>query len=117
MNWKLYKKDDPNTYPEIDCWVLACKTFGDEFYLARCKWDNQNRCFVGDGAGAWSECYYVYIGYIPSGYKTVKVTKCTREHRCEFDYDGYCEYDGCCEFVKEMNEYCLFDNKRVWKEF
>lgn len=118
MNWKVYKKNDPNTYPEIDCWVLACKVDGDKHLLARCKWDKGSKCFVGDGAGAWSECYYVYIAYIPNGYKTARVMKCGRKDgRCDDEYDGYCESDGCCVFAKEVNEYWLYDNKRVWTEF
>ena len=117
MNWKLYRKDDPNTYPEIDCWVLACRAVGDNFYLARCKWDKGSKCFIGDGAAAWNECYYVYISYVPDGYRTAKVKKCGRDKRCEYDDDGYCESDDYCEHAKEMNEYWLNDNKRVWKEF
>lgn len=114
MNWKLYKKDDPNTYPQFNCWVLACKTFDNNFYLARCKWDKGNKCFVGDGAAAWNECYYAYIGYIPTEYTTVQVKKCSLCKRtCEYEDDGYCEYDQPCRFAIEMNEYS-FDWKKVW---
>lgn len=123
MHWKLYRKDDPNTWPEIDCPILIYDDVWCEFYI--CKWDNNiNRFFEPKEKvlHTWKECYYAYIGYVPNGYKAFKTTKChlNPEYGCEYEDDGYCfdaQKDVYCPFCKEVTEYSLNDNKRIWKEF
>ena len=121
MSWHLYRKDDPNSWPEIDCPMLVYDECWCDFYI--CKWDNEIKRFVepkGKILHCWKECYYQYIGYVPNGYVTIKTAKCNAELqvRCDFDDDGYCEdTERMCPFRKNVNEYVLNDNKRLWKEF
>lgn len=121
MKWHLYKRDDSKTWPHIDCpMVIAMKnTVRSSTYV----WDNEKKCFYNrftDQDHTPKECFYAYIGYIPSGYKTLYPTKCMREgDRCAYDDDGYCmDYDGdyTCEYKKEVAEYSI-EEKRIWKEF
>ena len=83
-------------------------------------WDNEEKYFVDDCGGLEAdECYYAYIGYVPSGYKTHKVTKCMDDSKCKIgcEDDGYCMYDfHKCEQQREVNEYTI-EEKRIWKEF
>lgn len=120
MHWKLYRKDDPNTWPEIDCPMLVYDEVWCEFYI--CKWDNEIGRFVepkGKILHYWKECYYAYIGYVPNGYKTIETEKCNAilQKKCEFEDDGYCMDSKPCPFKRKVNEYSLNDNKRIWKEF
>ena len=123
MNWKLYRKDDPNTWPEIDCPILVYDEVWCDFYI--CKWNNELNRFVEPGRKIlhyWKECYYQYIGYVPNGYKVCKTKKCGvwPDTRCEYADDGYC-FDLprgiTCKRMIEVTEYSLNDNKRIWKEF
>lgn len=122
MNWKLYRKDDPNTWPEIDCAMVVYDDAYCDFYI--CKWNNEFKKFVEPEKKIvhyWKECYYKYIRYIPNGYKTIKAKKCTLYRgACAYEDDGYC-FDAPegtdCMFCKEVTEYHLCDNKIIWKEF
>lgn len=123
MNWHLYKKDDPNTWPEIDCPMLVYDDEIDELYI--CKWNNDLNKFVDKNKKVihhWKECYYQYIGYVPNGYKVCKTKKCGvyPETICQYEDDGYC-FDLPrhikCKHIQEVNEYSLNENKRIWKEF
>lgn len=124
MKWRLYKKDDPNTWPHIDCAMVLYG--GVPFYrnlLDIFKWDNTAKKFVYCDKRVLSvdECYYAYIGYVPSGYKTLYPTKCMCENddRCAYEDDGYCmdyENDCTCEHKKKIAEYSI-EEKRIWKEF
>lgn len=134
MHWKLYRKDDPNTWPEIDCPMFTCRYFWDNFYeLKIMYWDqDENSFYYVENMTKFycieDELYYQYIGYIPSGYKTIKTKKCqyTDEHgerySCPYglEDDGYC-FDIAegtdCMFCKEVIEYSINDNKIIWKEF
>lgn len=119
MKWHLYKADDPNTWPKIDCPMLVYFSDGGNLSLD-CYWDNEENYFVDDyGCIEVDECYYSYIGYVPSGYKTHKVLICTDDSNCKIgcDDDGYCMYDFYkCEQQKEVNEYEI-ELKPIWSEF
>ena len=128
MNWRLYRKDDPNTYPEIDCPMDACIYVSDGVYLIKIVYYdiNANVFYYFECMNRYNvksdELYYRYIGYIPNGYQTIKTKKCSAypEKLCEYVDDGYCfdAPDGFnCEFCQEVNEYALNDNLRVWEEF
>lgn len=122
MNWYLYKKDDPNTWPEIDCPMLIYK---DEFNsLHLWKWNNELKKFMTNDTERvlhyCKECYYQYIGYVPDGYKEIKTQKCSCIRKCEYEDDGYCldaPEGKDCIFCEEVTEYSLNDNKRIWKDF
>lgn len=121
MKWHLYKKDDPNTWPKVDCPMVVClyHPSDGEMELHMCK------SFVKgfgvfmfqDGGTCCTECYYAYIGYVPSGYKTTYPIRCMRDgDRCAYEDDGYCMFESECEFAKEVPEYSI-EEKRIWKEF
>lgn len=123
MNWHLYKKDDPNTWPKIDCPMVVYG--GVPFYrnlLDIFKWDNTAKNFIYYDKRVMSveECYYAYIGYVPSGYKTCHPIICTCKNCPEgYDDNGYCmDYDNeyVCGYKKEIAEYSI-EGKRIWKEF
>ena len=121
MKWHVYKKDDPNTWPHIDCPMVLYG--GVPFYrnlLDIFKWDNTAKNFIYCDKRVLSvdECYYAYIGYVPSGYKTLYLIKCMCEYddRCTYEDDGYCMFKDSCEFAKVVPEYVI-EEKRVWKEF
>jgi hypothetical protein len=82
-------------------------------------WNNKEKCFYNrytDKECTPKECFYAYIGYIPSEYKTTYPTKCMRGDRCAYDDDGYCMFESECEFAKVVPEYYI-EEKRIWKEF
>ena len=120
MKWHLYKEDDPNTWPQIDCQLLVYFPKSERFSLD-CIWDSEDH-FLMDRYGLIDfECYYAYIGYAPSGYKTLYPTKCMRENdgRCAYEDDGYCmDYDNeyACGCKNEIAEYKI-EMKEIWKEF
>lgn len=121
MNWHLYRKDDSNTWPEIDCPMLVYI----EDSLVLCHWDTEFECFIPDDSDAvlcYSdvfECCYVYIGYVPDTYKTYQVKKCNGcfSDWCGSEDDGYCMDEECkCRYQSMENEYEI-NLKRIWKEF
>ena len=124
MKWHLYKPDDFNTYPKIDCPMVICfkNRHNNEMEFRICKkYVTGFGIFVFQDGGTYcTECYYAYIGYAPSGYKTCYPTKCMREcdDRCGFDDDGYCMSDEtyACEYKRDIAEYSI-EEKRIWKEF
>lgn len=123
MKWHLYKPDDFNTYPQIDCPMVVCfkNRHNDEMEFHICtKYITGFGMFMfQDGGTYFTECYYAYIGYAPSGYKTHEVLKCTDDSDCKIgcEDNGYCMYDNFeCEQQRKVNEYEI-EEKRVWKEF
>ena len=126
MKWRLYKKDDPNTWPQIDCPMVVWT--GEQIFL--CDWYNDERKMFdllevvdadyGYDFNRLTEFYYAYIGHIPSGYKTCHPIICTCKDCPEgYDDNGYCmDYDNdyICGFKKEVAEYTI-EEKRIWKEF
>ena len=123
MNWKLYKKDDHNTWPEIDCPILVYDDDMCEFYI--CKWNHSLDKFVEPQKQIlhhWKECYYQYIEYVPNGYTEFKALKCGASLNavCQYEDDGYCfdcPSEIQCKYMYEEPLYILNDNKRIWKEF
>ena len=121
MTWHLYKKDNPNTWPKIDCPMIVCfqKSLNDEMELHMCKKfvKGFGIFMFQDGGTCGVECYYAYVGYVPSGYKTLYPVKCMKKGmRCADDDDGYCMFENKCEFAKTVPEYAI-EEKRIWKEF
>lgn len=117
MKWRLYKKEDPNTWPHIDCPMVI--SMNNTVRSATYCWDNERKCFYNrysDQECSQKECFYSYISYIPSEYKTLYPVKCMRKDRCEYDDEGYCMFENECEFAKEVAEYEI-ETKRIWKEF
>lgn len=125
MNWHLYKKDDLNTWPDIDCPMLVYypyKQYNDsEDNVFTCHWDNDTKQFYRPTK--WldeKELYYAYIGYVPCGYKTCYCTRCAQADHCEEGYDdnGYCMSDStfACEHKIDIAEYSI-EMKAIWKEF
>lgn len=123
MKWHLYKRDDTNTWPQIDCPMVVYKEYSeDTIDIIVCTWDQAFSKFYEDSDSHYynfDECYYAYIGYVPRDYKTHKVLKCMDDSNCKIgcEDDGYCMYDHCeCEQQRKINEYEV-STKRVWKEF
>lgn len=119
MDWQVFKRDDPSTWPEFDCPVLVCKNFDDDdYYFARAKWDNELKRFIGDGSSSWNECYYSYITYIPKGHKVYHPVRCKNDDNCKIgcNDNGYCMYDCECEQSFVVNEYEIIP-KLIVKEF
>lgn len=122
MKWHLYRRDDPNTWPQIDCPMLVYG--GVPFYRDMpdiVTWDNVSKKFMWnkDRALSFKECYYAYIGYVPCKYKIHTVLKCMDDSDCKIGCadNGYCMYDHCeCEQQKEVNEYSITE-KAIWKEW
>lgn len=123
MEWHLYKPNDPNTYPKIDCpmviYFKSCRS--GEMGLRICKKyiSGVGVFMLQDGGTICTECYYAYIGYLPSGYKTHEVLKCVDDSNCKIgcEDDGYCMYyEFECEQQRKVNEYSI-EEKRIWKEF
>lgn len=120
MKWHLYKGDDPNTWPQINCPIILCQD--DKLMSYLYYWDVDEHCFFNKRSIRGikpKECYYAYIGYIPKGYKTHKVIKCKNDRNCPIgcDDNGYCMYDFYnCEQQVHVNEYSI-EEKAIWKEF
>ena len=125
MKWHLYRKDDPNTWPQIDCPMVVWT--GEHILL--CEWYNDDRKMFDlaeeidpifyEKLRYLTEFYYAYIGYVPNGYKTVYPIRCTQDKWCEEGYDdnGYCmAEDPQCKFAKVVPEYVI-EEKAIWKEF
>ena len=123
MEWHLYKKDDRNTWPQIDCPIVVyfCNSNGI-INLDVCKYNKEQNWFIREEKCNFfiNECYYAYISYVPSGYKTHYPIICTCDNCSQgFDDNGYCmDYDNeyVCGCKKEIAEYSI-EMKRIWKEF
>jgi hypothetical protein len=120
MNWHVFKRDDPETWPEVDCPLLVCWSNGDDYRLYNAKWDSEDKQFIHDLR--WivfqkGDVFYTYIGYIPYIERELHPIKCAQERpRCAHYDDGYCLCETKCKFQKEVTEYSL-GHKRIWKEF
>ena len=125
MNWRVYKRDDPSTHPEIDCPVLLCRHYTSTMTLAVHYFDKERNKFYENDGGiyrwykTYDECFYTYITYIPNGYKVYKPIRCLNDDNCKIGCadDGYCMYDFYkCEQQVVVNEYEI-ETKRIWKDF
>ena len=123
MEWYLYKRDEPNTWPQVDCPIIVylCNPNGI-INLDVCKYNKEQNWFVREERCNFfiNKCYYAYINYVPSGYKTHYPIICTCDNCHEgYDDDGYCmDYDNdyACGCKKKIAEYSI-EQKRIWKEF
>ena len=127
MNWYVYKKDEPDTWPEFNCPILLyTNSNGYMDFMAIVSWDNKYKTFnnsVDNEEVNVDECFYAYIGCVPKGYKTHVVAKCINDKNCPYgcEDDGYCMYDNLlgsdtCGSKRIVNEYEV-DMKLVCKEF
>lgn len=121
MNWRVFKRDDPSTWPEIDCPMLICWTNGDDYRLYNAKWDSEDKQFIRDLK--WivfqkGDIFYTYIGYIPYIEKECHPAKCKGDRYLCSEYDdGYCLGDDLgCKCMEVVTEYSL-GYKCIWKEF
>ena len=123
INWKVFNRDDPRTYPQIDCPMIIYKPYASCFTLDVHYFDNTTEKFYQKegGDGRWyknySECYYSYITSVPYIEQELHPIKCDMEHkRCEYEDDGYCLCDNKCKHQCEITEYALGSTK-IWKDF
>lgn len=120
MNWRVFKRDDPDTWPEVDCPLLVCWTNGDDYHLYNAKWDNEDKQFIRDLK--WivfqkGDVFYTYIGYIPYIERELHPRVCSiNDRNCIDEDDGYCISDIECPHMKIKTEYSI-GRKRIWKEF
>lgn len=115
MNWHVYDRDNPDTWPELDCYYLI---YGDNDILAVCSWDPALKCFYdNNGFTEYWECFYVTIGYLPYIERELHPIKCMKESfSCEYEDDGYCLCETECKYGRKSTEYSI-GHKRIWKEF
>lgn len=117
MKWHLYKRDDPNTWPQVDCKFIVCDSRQNVFI---CNWNNDRKMFFT--SMSWcdkDEYYYGYISFMPSGYTTKYPIKCMNKNDCYQGYndDGYCVVrNTTCKYAKIVPEYTIKE-ELVWKEF
>ena len=120
MNWKVFKSDDPETWPKINCLFLICWTRGKRYKFYNAVWDNEVKCFTHDLRKIIFEVgdiFYVNISYIPYIQKELHPVKCSiNDWGCEFNDDGYCLNDEKCGHQKAVTEYML-GAKVICKEF
>lgn len=124
MKWRLFRQDDPNTWPHIDCPMVIHTGWINENepkLLQIARWDDKNKWFKVDSCAiVMTECCYAYISCVPSGYKTYYPIICTCKDCSEgYDDNGYCmDYDDdyICGCKREVAEYEI-EEKRIWKEF
>lgn len=121
MNWKVFKREDPNTWPKVDCPLFVCWTNGKRHKFYDARWDTEAKRFMHDWRWIFFEkegdIFYVSIGYIPYIERETHPMKCiTIDSACEYEDDGYCLFDGFCTCQKEITEY-MIGYKRIWKEF
>lgn len=112
MNYKVFKIDDSDTWPKLNCPVLVWKKNIDwpQIY----QWDPNGHCFLNDYDTYYpNKCLYAYIGYRPYVKKELHPKKCTNEASCCEEDDGYCLYAGYCEYQKEEIEYAIAMEK-IW---
>jgi hypothetical protein len=103
--------------------VVYGKHCGTYPIMQICNWDKECESFCYESEYFYyrfTECYYAYITYVPSGYETYHPIKCTCES-CPQGYDdnGYCmdyDHEYTCGYKKEIAEYSI-EEKRIWKEF
>ena len=121
MDWKVFKKDDPSTYPEIDCPLLICWTNGEESRFYTGNWDNEDKKFVRDLKWMFfyeGDIFYQYLSYAPFIERECHPAKCEDDRYMCSNYDsGYClGEDTGCRCIRIVTEYSI-GHKRIWKEF
>lgn len=117
MDWNVFKLDNPETWPQVDCPILVCQSVVDwpETYW----WNKDKHTFENDyREKKFGKCFYAYIGYLPHIEKECHPIKCGMNlPRCAHYDDGYCMSENKkCKSAKVTTEYSLI-MKRIWKEF
>lgn len=117
MNYKVFKMDEPETWPELNCPLLVWKPNQEWPYIF--QWDPKAQCFLDDRVTYRPKmCFYKYIGYMPYIEKELHPYKCKEgRYLCSNYDDGYCfGEDTKCRCIKEVTEYSL-GSKPIWKEY
>lgn len=116
MNYKVFKMDDPETWPELNCPLLVWKPNQAWPYIF--QWDPKGHCFLDDRVTYRPKmCFYQYIGYMPYIEKECHPIKCGfNDWICQSYDDGYCMCDEKCGDQKKVTEYML-GSKPIWKEY
>lgn len=117
MKWRVFKRDDPGTYPDIDCPILVLL---NDVTVVTCRWNDKLKYFYNDEYEFTNGCFYAYLSYIPYTYKIHHPVGCGYKDGSScphgFDDDGYCLCGGRkCEHQFILNEYEV-TMKRIWKE-
>lgn len=120
LNYHVFKIDDPDTWPDVDCPILVWKPNCNWPNIY--QWDPKAHVFLNDYDTYYpSKCLYVYITYMPYVEKELHPIKCRcgSEDFCKlgFEDDGYCICDDGfkCELQYVANEYVI-GMKRIWKD-
>ena len=100
MNYKVFKIDNPDTWPELNCPLLVWKP--NEEWPHIFQWDPNEHCFLNDYDTYYpNKCLYKYIGYMPYIKKTLHPIKCAFNNwECPHYDDGYCLCNENCEYQK-----------------
>ena len=116
MNYKVFKIDNPDTWPELNCPLLVWKP--NEEWPHIFQWDFNAHCFLNDCDTYYpNKCLYKYIGYMPYIKNALHPIKCAFNNwECPHYDDGYCLCTENCEYQKEVTEY-EFGSKPIWKEY
>lgn len=119
MNWNyhVFKIDDPDTWPNVDCPILVWKPHND--WPCIYQWDPRGNCFVDDFDSYYpNKCLYAYIGYMPYIDRELHPAKCKADrYLCSNYDDGYCfGEDTQCKGIEVVTEYVI-ECKRIWRQF
>ena len=121
MNYNVFKIDDPDTWPEINCPLLVWRENHDYPFIY--QWDPIAHCFLNDYDTYYpNKCLYAYIGYRPYIERELYPTicMCPEEFICPYgsDDNGYCMFDDkfSCEYMKAKTEYAI-GIKRIWQKY
>ena len=125
MNYKVFKMDNPDTWPELNCPLLVWKPNQEWPYIF--QWDPREHCFLDDRVTYRPKmCFYKYIGYMPYIKKELHPIQCAYLDEkgngimCPYGFqdDGYCVCDDGfkCEHQYKQTEYALC-SKPIWKEY
>lgn len=116
MNYHVFNKDNPSTWPKFNCPILVFKPNNN--YPCIYQWDNNNDFFINHNeVYEPDKCFYKYIGYVPYIEKEFHPMKCTKEDdKCEYEDDGYCLCKRKCKYKHKTTEY-LLGYKRILKNF
>ena len=111
MNWHVFKRDDPNTWPQVNCPMLVCWTNNNDYKLYNVKWDDEKQCYMHDLKKVMfyeGDVFYSYIGCIPYIQKECHPIKCGIDrHLCVHYDNGYCLSEKKCKGQEVATEYML----------
>ena len=115
MNWHVFKRDDPSTYPESDCpMLLYTENESGRFTLSVRYWNKEENAFWSLKGCTWFippsdwTCFYTYITHLPYIEKELHPVKCSKNKpRCAHYDDGYCLAETGCKSAKVVTEYMI----------